>query len=120
VNLPGAYDAWYSVVPQGYAFEPRVQAAAGLTLLLYDAASRTRYVRCPLLVCVSDRETLMDPAIAVRVANEAPRGVARHYDTDHFQVYHPSYIDRIVADQIEFLTEHLRPLARPVARDAAA
>jgi alpha/beta superfamily hydrolase len=120
VNLPGAYEGWYSVVPPGYAFDPRVQAAAGLLLLFYDAASRARHVRCPLLVCVSDRETLMDPAIAVRVANEAPRGVARHYDTDHFEVYHPPHIDRIVADQIAFLSEHLRPQARPIARDAAA
>lgn len=120
VNLPGAYEGWYSVVPKGYAFDPRVQAAAGLTLLFYDAASRARHVRCPLLVCVSDRENLMDPAIAVRVANEAPRGVARHYDTDHFQVYHPPFVDRIVADQIAFLTEHLRPLPQPAVRDAAA
>lgn len=120
VNLPGAYEGWYSVVPKGYAFDPRVQAAAGLTLLFYDASSSARRVRCPLLVCVSDRETLMDPAIAVKVANDAPRGVAKHYDTDHFQVYHPPHVDRIVADQIAFLTEHLRPLPRPVVRDAAA
>jgi hypothetical protein len=120
VNLPGAYEGWHSVVPKGYAFDPRVQAAAGLTLLFYDAASQARRVRCPLLVCVSDRETLMDPAIAVKVAIEAPRGVARRYDTDHFQVYHPPFVDRIVADQIAFLTEHLRPLPRPVVRDAAA
>lgn len=120
VNLPGAYEGWHSVVPKDYAFDPRVQAAAGLTLLFYDAASRARRVRCPLLVCVSDRENLMDPAIAVRVANEAPRGVAKHYDTDHFQVYHPPFVDRIVTDQIAFLTEHLRPQSRPVVRDAAA
>lgn len=120
VNLPGAYEGWYSVVPKGYDFDPRVQAAAGLALLFYDAASRARQVRCPLLVCVSGRETLMDPAIAVRVASEAPRGVARHYDTDHFQVYHPPFVDRIVADQIAFLREHLRPLSRPAMRDAAA
>lgn len=119
VNLPGAYEGWHSVVPKGYAFDARVQAAAGLTLLFYDAASRARQVRCPLLVCVSDRENLMDPAIAVKVANEAPRGVARHYDTDHFQVYHPPFVDRIVADQIAFLTEHLRPSTRLAVRNAA-
>lgn len=120
VNLPGAYEGWYSVVPKGYAFDPRVQAAAGLTLLFYDASARARRVRCPLLVCVSDRETLMDPAIAVKVANDAPRGIAKHYDTDHFQVYHPPFVDRIVADQIAFLTEHLRPLSRSAVRDVAA
>ena len=78
-------------------------------MLLYDAASQARKVRCPLLVCVSDKENLMDPAVALRVAREAPRGVAIRYPTDHFQVYHPPFVDRIVADQIAFFSDHLDP-----------
>jgi hypothetical protein len=31
----------------------------------------------------------------------------RHYPADHFDVYHPPRRDRIVADQISFLAEHL-------------
>jgi alpha/beta superfamily hydrolase len=109
VNVPGAYEGWMSVVPPGVTFDGRVPAAAGLSMLLYDAAAQARKVRCPLLVCVSDRENLMDPAIAVRVAREAPRGVAIHYPADHFEVYHLPMVDRLVADQIAFLTEHLDP-----------
>ena len=66
-------------------------------------------MRCPLLVCISDRENLMDPAIAARVAHVAPRGIAIHYPTDHFEVYHPPFVERIVADQIAFLLRHLDP-----------
>jgi len=109
VNLPGAYEGWMSVVPPGVAFDGRITAGAGLSMLLYDAAAQARNVHCPLLVCVSDRENLMDPAIAVRVAEKAPLGRAIHYPTDHFQVYHPPFVERIVADQIAFLTEHLDP-----------
>ena len=109
VNVPGAYEGWMSVVPPGVVFDGRITAGAGLSMLLYDAAAQARNVRCPLLVCVSDRENLMDPAIAVRVADKAPRGRAIRYPTDHFQVYHPPFVERIVADQIAFLTEHLDP-----------
>lgn len=109
VNRPGAWEGWHSVMPQGYAFDSRVQASAAITLLFYDAASQAKRVQCPLLVCVSDKEDLMDPNIAVRVAREAPRGVARHYPADHFDVYHPPLVGRIVADQIAFLAEHLLP-----------
>ena len=109
VNRPGAYDGWMSVVPKGVAFDGRITAGAGLSMLFYDAAAQARRVRCPLLVCVSDREDLMDPAIAVRVARAAPRGEAIHYPTDHFEVYHPPFVERIVADQIAFLVRHLRP-----------
>ena len=109
VNRPGAYDGWMSVVPKGVEFDGRIAAGAGLSMLLYDAAAQARRVRCPLLVCVSDREDLMDPAIAVRVARAAPRGEAIHYPTDHFEVYHPPFVERIVADQTAFLVKHLRP-----------
>ena len=44
-------------------------------------------IKAPLLVCVSRRETLMDPRHAEDVAAAAPRGVVRHYDGDHFQIY---------------------------------
>ena len=109
VNLPGAYEGWMSVVPPGVVFDGRIPAGAGISMMLYNAASRARRVRCPLLVCVSDRENLMDPAVALGVAREAPRGRAIRYPTDHFEVYHPPFVERIVADQIAFFTEHLDP-----------
>ncbi|MFI6520122.1 alpha/beta hydrolase [Spirillospora sp. NPDC050679] len=107
VNRPGALEGWESVCPPGYRFDNRVAAAAGLEMLFYNASASASRVRCPLLVCQSDREDLIDPQIAVRVAAAAPRGVLRHYDADHFTVYHPPLVERIVADQVEFLTEHL-------------
>jgi hypothetical protein len=49
----------------------------------------------------------MDPRYAALVADRAPRGVARHYDSDHFAIYHPPLIDQVLADQTAFLREHL-------------
>jgi hypothetical protein len=42
------------------------------------------------------------------VVPEAPRR-GHHYPADHFEVHHPPMVDRLVADQIAFLTEHLDP-----------
>lgn len=50
----------------------------------------------------------MDPKYAELVATRAPQGVARHYDSDHFAIYHPPLVDRVLADQTAFLTESLR------------
>jgi pimeloyl-ACP methyl ester carboxylesterase len=108
VNQPGAVEGWESVCPPGYRFDNRVAAAAGLEMLFYNASARASRVRCPLLVCQSDRENLIDPAIAVKVAAAAPRGVLKHYDADHFTVYHAPLVEQIVSDQIEFLTTHLQ------------
>ncbi|EUA87643.1 hypothetical protein I551_5896 [Mycobacterium ulcerans str. Harvey] len=58
-------------------------------------------------MCVSRRETLMDPRHAEVVAARAPRGIARHYDGDHFEIYHRPLVDSLLADQTAFLREYL-------------
>ncbi len=49
----------------------------------------------------------MDPAYAALVARRAPRGVARHYDSHHFAIYHPTLVARVLTYQTAFLQKHL-------------
>ena len=57
----------------------------------------------PVLVCVCDRENLIDPKYVELAARRAPRGEARHYDSDRFEIYHPPLVDQALADQTAFL-----------------
>ena len=107
INQPGALEGWQSVTPPGYEFDNRITAGSGLGMLFYNAAARAAQVCCPLLLCVCDRENLIAPAVAEKVASDAPHTIVQHYDADHFTVYHPPIVQRVVADQIDFLTEHL-------------
>nr|WP_042197212.1 alpha/beta hydrolase [Kibdelosporangium sp. MJ126-NF4]CEL22813.1 hypothetical protein [Kibdelosporangium sp. MJ126-NF4]CTQ89954.1 hypothetical protein [Kibdelosporangium sp. MJ126-NF4] len=109
VNQPGALAGWESVCPPGYQFDNRVAASAGVGMLFYNSAAHASRVRCPLLVCASDRENLVDPGIAATVAAAAPSGVLKRYDADHFSIYFPPAVDRAVADQVDFLAAHLKP-----------
>jgi len=107
VTTPGAEQGWYGMVPAGAWFDNRVAAAVGARLITLDASRAAGRVAAPLLVCLADHETLTDPRIAARVAERAKQGSAIHYPTDHFGVYHPPFVERIVADQVAFLTRHL-------------
>jgi pimeloyl-ACP methyl ester carboxylesterase len=98
VTAPGALDGWNAAVPPGGTFDNRIAAADAATMITTSALRDARRVGVPLLVCVSDRENLMDPRYAALVADRAPRGIARHYDSDHFAIYHPPLIDRVLAD----------------------
>jgi pimeloyl-ACP methyl ester carboxylesterase len=109
VTTPGAYEGWHGVAPTETTFENRVTAGSGLGVLLYQAHRRAAQIRCPLLVCVSDNEELMNPALAARVAAQAPKGQALHYPAGHFDVYFPPLFDRLVTDQVQFLRWHLTP-----------
>ncbi|MFJ2645318.1 alpha/beta hydrolase [Streptomyces sp. NPDC087420] len=108
VTVPGAKDGWYGMLPPGASFDNRVTASVGFELVRLNASRRAASIQAPLLVCVSDRETLTDPRIAARTARSAPRGTALHYPADHFEVYHPPLLDDIIRDQVAFLTRHLR------------
>jgi pimeloyl-ACP methyl ester carboxylesterase len=107
VTVAGAESGWNSTVPPGCAFDNRIVAADAVAMVTTSATRHARHIDAPLLVCVCDREILMDPAYAALVARRAPRGVARHYDSDHFAIYHPPLLPLVLADQTAFLQEHL-------------
>jgi pimeloyl-ACP methyl ester carboxylesterase len=107
VTQPGAWEGWHSLIGEGSRFDNRVPAASALDMLRYHSVARLPDVRCPLLVCVSDRENLINPAGVAVAAATAPKVTVEHYPADHFEVYHGELRDRIVADQIRFLTRHL-------------
>lgn len=107
VTVDGAEDGWHSTVPAGARFDNRIAAANAVAMVTTSALRHACDVAAPLLVCVCDRENLMDPGYAELVARRAPRGVARHYDSDHFAIYHPPLVSQVLGDQTAFLQEHL-------------
>ena len=107
VTVAGAESGWHSTVPPDGHFDNRIAAADAVAMVMTSATRAARHIDAPLLVCVCDRENLMDPAYAALVARRARSGVARHYDSDHFAIYHPPILHRALADQTAFLKEHL-------------
>jgi fermentation-respiration switch protein FrsA (DUF1100 family) len=61
---------------------------------------------CPWLVCIADRDDLTPPHIARELA-EAGGAHVRGYDGGHFDIYRGEVFERVVADQVAFLEEHL-------------
>jgi fermentation-respiration switch protein FrsA (DUF1100 family) len=108
VTVAGAAEGWDSTVDPGGGFDNKVAAANAIGIAVTSAKSSARRISAPLLVCVSQRETLMDPRHAEDVARRAPLGEMIRYDGDHFEVYHPPLLDDLLADQTAFLQKHLR------------
>jgi hypothetical protein len=108
VTVPGAQEGWNSTVDPGGGFDNRVAAANTIGIAVTTAKRAARRIPAPLLVCVSQRETLMHPRHAEDVARRAPLGEMRHYDGDHFEVYHGPLLHDLLTDQTAFLQRHLR------------
>ena len=74
VTVAGAEAGWNSTVPPGGQFENRVAAADAVGLVVTSALRHARDITAPLLVCVCDRENLIDPKyVELRRPACAPR-----------------------------------------------
>jgi hypothetical protein len=76
---------------------------------LYRPGRYAPRLGCPLLVCMADGDRLIAPKPALRMAKTAPHGELRRYPFSHFGMYFGPGYDRAVADQAEFLRQHLLP-----------
>jgi len=73
-----------------------------------DAPGRqASQVRCPILFCVCDTDTVAPAKATLRHAAQAPRGEIHRYPVGHFDIYIGEDFERVVADQLVFLTTHV-------------
>lgn len=97
-----------AIAPEWSRWRNEVSARVMLHVGLYRPAAGTAAIRCPLLVCVCDRDETTPPEPAARAAERAPKGELRRYPIGHFDIYVGEGFERAVADQTEFLVRHLR------------
>lgn len=74
---------------------------------------RARAIRCPILFCVVDDDVITPTDLALEAADAAPRSEVRRYAGGHFDPYVGELFERVVADQVDFLSRHL--LGEPAA-----
>ena len=73
----------------------------------YRPVRAARRVRCPLLVCIGERDHMAPRRAAEQTVQRAPRGERRAYPIDHFGGFLGDDFERVVADQVEFLERNL-------------
>jgi len=97
-------------------FENRVAARVALDVLRHRPGRQANRVRCPILFSVCETDTVAPAKAALRHARTAPRGEIRLYPEGHFDIYRGEPFERVVADQIAFLTQHVPATAPSAAR----
>jgi uncharacterized protein len=84
----------------------------------YRPVRAAHRVRCPLLVCLGERDRMAPRRAAERTVKRAPRGELGDYPIDHFGGFLGGGFERVVADQVEFLSRHLLARRAPGLREA--
>lgn len=87
----------------------RNEVAARVLLRLDRPVAKARRVRCPLLVCACDEDSVTPVRGAIRIAERAPQGELIRYPIGHFDIYTGAAFEQAVSDQTAFLRRHLVP-----------
>ena len=88
-------------------FRNDVPARIALEIPLDSPGRRVSDVRCPILFCVCDTDSVAPPKATLRHAAKASQGTVHRYPVGHFDIYLGAEFERVVADQLAFLEEHV-------------
>jgi dienelactone hydrolase len=113
MNAHDALQGYLALMPAGMQFVNHVAARVMLDIVAYRPGRAAAKVKCPILFCVSDTDTVTPPAQTLRYASQAPLGEIKCYTAGHFDFYTGKTFEQLASDQARFLTEHMLKTARP-------
>jgi pimeloyl-ACP methyl ester carboxylesterase len=106
LNSPDSAPGFEAITPPGSTWRNELCARAALAPP-YRLAGKTRRIGCPILYCIVEEDDINPPALGIEAAGRAPKGELRLYPGGHFGPFLGETFDRMVADQVDFLSRHL-------------
>ena len=88
-------------------FRNDVPARVAFEIPLDAPGRRVSDVRCPILFCVCDADSVAPAKATLRHAAKASQGTVHRYPVGHFDIYVGEEFERVVADQLSFLATHV-------------
>ncbi|MFL6022944.1 MAG: alpha/beta hydrolase [Marmoricola sp.] len=94
-----------SALSTGYRMD--VAARIVLKIGLYSPKRWAAGIRCPALVQIADADAITPRRVAEDAAELMPNATVRTYAGGHFDPYVDPLFSKVIADQLDFLTEHV-------------
>lgn len=94
------------------AYPQTVAARIALRIGFYSPQRHVAGIDCPVLVQIAAQDAITPRRVAERAASRIRRSTVRVYDGGHFDPYVAPLFDTVVADQVDFLLQHVPPLPK--------
>ncbi|RZT85782.1 serine aminopeptidase S33 family [Pseudonocardia sediminis] len=107
MSTPDALPGYLALAPREGGFVNAVLARALPQLVIYRPGRGARSVAAPLLVCISETDSVAPPRATLRHVRRAPHVELHHDRAGHFDFYLGEAFERLVARQTDFLVRHL-------------
>lgn len=108
MTAPDALPGYLALVPEGGSFINEVAARVAPTITRHRPGKAAKDVQMPILFCICDHDSVTPPEDTLAYARTAPLGEIKRYDAGHFDIYLGEAFEAVTADQIDFLTRHLK------------
>ena len=102
---PEALDG-FERLTAGTDWRNEVNSSPALAMFTYRPVRRAGNIVAPILLQAGEYDGMAPYAPIEKVASMAPHAELIRYPMDHFGCFSPEHIDRVAADQIEFLHRH--------------
>ena len=119
-TTPDAEPGYRAILPEGADWTASVPARVLLRVFAYRPGKLAARVKCPLLACLCEHDTITPHRPARRVAKNAPNGQLRAYPIGHFDLFAGAAFEQVVDDQTAFLQHSLETTWRPARSRAAS
>jgi pimeloyl-ACP methyl ester carboxylesterase len=118
MTTPDAEPGMKALVPPETNWENRVSARITLHVAPYRPGRAAAKLRCPVLFCLCDNDSLTPAPTSAKHAARAPRAEIKRYPVGHFEIYVDPTWSEAVRDQTDFLVRTLGPGATRPAQQA--
>jgi pimeloyl-ACP methyl ester carboxylesterase len=108
MNTPDAYPGYLALVPEGHPHLNACPARALILTTLYRPGARAKQVRCPALVVLAEKDSLISTSSVEKTVSRLPLGELMRMPIGHFEVYSGEPFEEAVNREAGFLAEHLR------------
>lgn len=107
MNTPESYPGYSSMIPENTTWENKCPARILLRFGFYRPITVAHKIKCPALIMLGQKDSLIDPAAVEKTARKIPKGELVKYPFGHFDIYTGNPFKKAVKRQTEFLLAHL-------------
>ncbi len=107
MNTPESKPGYLALVPEGSGWKNECPARAVLELLLYRPTMWAARVRCPALVIMGEKDSLIKPVAVEKAASRMREVTIERLPVGHFDVYHGEWFEKVASLEEDFLARHL-------------
>ncbi len=107
MSAPDALAGMEAIAAGGAPWRNEVCARVALHIVRDGPGRRASEIECPILFCICERDSVAPAVATQRHAAKAPRAEVRLYPDGHFDIYVGEPFERVVSDQVAFLSRHV-------------